>query len=250
MPTICCATGARPLSDIRQAASLVVVRDRAARLEVLMVTRSAALTFAGGALVFPGGALDPADSAAAARHADPEDCAHRLAAIREAREEVGLTMAVERLVPLSRWLPPLHIPRRFDTRFYLTALEGDPPLTPDGMEVVAAQWIRPQAALTHPACACCSRPACTCTGWHSTRRRRRRWHIRSHTRRGRFRPLWPSATEPSTCASRTTSVSRSPPCRSHSPTGAERSLRSRRVWPIYCPYRAWVVGHFEILPLP
>lgn len=115
-----------------------------------MVTRSAALTFAGGALVFPGGALDPADIAAAARHADPEDCAHRLAAIREAREEVGLTMAVERLVPLSRWLPPLHIPRRFDTRFYLTALEGDPPLTPDGMEVVAAQWIRPQAALDAP----------------------------------------------------------------------------------------------------
>lgn len=137
-------------NEIRQAASLVVVRDGASGLEVLMVVRSAALTFAGGALVFPGGALDAADHAWAAHQDHPEECAHRRAAVREAEEEVGLRLPAEPLVPLSRWLPPPHIPRRFDTRFYLTALEGNPPLTPDGVEVVAAQWIAPQAALDAP----------------------------------------------------------------------------------------------------
>lgn len=135
------------MSEIRQAASLVLVRDSVAGLEVLMVTRSQAMVFAGGAMVFPGGAVDSADHAWAAQRDHPEECAHRHAAIREAHEEVGVTVAVEHLVPLSRWLPPLHIPRRFDTRFYLAALEGDPPLAPDGTEVVAVQWIRPQAAL-------------------------------------------------------------------------------------------------------
>lgn len=117
---------------------------------MLIVTRSNALAFAGGALVFPGGALDPDDRAWAAQQDDQDEYAHRRAAVREAEEEVGLRLPVEPLVPLSRWLPPPHIPRRFDTRFYLTALEGNPPLTPDGAEVVAAQWLAPRAILDAP----------------------------------------------------------------------------------------------------
>jgi 8-oxo-dGTP pyrophosphatase MutT (NUDIX family) len=54
--------------------------------EILMITRNRAMTFAGGMAVFPGGRVDPADYELA--HAiggdlDPDEAAHRIAAVRE-----------------------------------------------------------------------------------------------------------------------------------------------------------------------
>ncbi|MBK6961476.1 MAG: hypothetical protein IPH23_10010, partial [Gammaproteobacteria bacterium] len=73
----------------RPSASLVIGRDRPAGWEILMALRNQATAFAGGALVFPGGALEPADGAT------PDDPLHgyRMAAIRETFEEVGILYA-------------------------------------------------------------------------------------------------------------------------------------------------------------
>jgi hypothetical protein len=64
-------------------------------LRILLVERSSRLAFAGGATVFPGGKVDPADRALAVhemarkarrRGLDPEDVAGRIAAVRETGE--------------------------------------------------------------------------------------------------------------------------------------------------------------------
>jgi len=51
----------RKLSEPRDAATVVVVRDGAQGLEVFCVRRHAKSAFMGGALVFPGGKVDPSD---------------------------------------------------------------------------------------------------------------------------------------------------------------------------------------------
>lgn len=70
--------------------------------EILMVERSAAMAFAAGAAVFPGGGVDAADLAFAEAMADAgahnlpaDDAAARIAAIRETLEETGLAIAIE-----------------------------------------------------------------------------------------------------------------------------------------------------------
>jgi 8-oxo-dGTP pyrophosphatase MutT (NUDIX family) len=82
------------------AATLLLLRDTAAGIEVLMITRHAETVFAGGAAVFPGGRLDPEDSAPALlQHCralpgiDKAQMALRICAIRETFEEAGLLLA-------------------------------------------------------------------------------------------------------------------------------------------------------------
>jgi 8-oxo-dGTP pyrophosphatase MutT (NUDIX family) len=82
------------------AATVLLVRDGAAGLEVLMIERAAGLGFAGGALVFPGGRVEAADADPAwLSHADgldglgPDERATCVAAAREAYEEVGMLLA-------------------------------------------------------------------------------------------------------------------------------------------------------------
>jgi 8-oxo-dGTP pyrophosphatase MutT (NUDIX family) len=83
------------------AATVILLRARAdGTPETLMVRRGENLAFAGGALVFPGGRVDPADLATAR---DPElafgfesladdDAAARIACCREALEETGVLL--------------------------------------------------------------------------------------------------------------------------------------------------------------
>ncbi len=163
------------------AATLIVMRERpAAPPELLIVERSAAMRFAGGALVFPGGRVDPGDRVLAALHpGDGEDLAARIAAIRETMEEAGLaigvdgladveavrtalyggapvgevlagcTLDLDALVPFARWLPPGDVSHRvFDTRFYLARLpEGVAEAAVDGNENVRLFWASAQAVL-------------------------------------------------------------------------------------------------------
>ena len=49
----------------RDAATVMLLRDRPEEMEVLMVQRHRDMKFMGGALVFPGGKHDPADANAA-----------------------------------------------------------------------------------------------------------------------------------------------------------------------------------------
>lgn len=83
--------------EIRDAATVLVVRDgEARRPEVLMVRRTHKAAFAAGAMVFPGGAVDPADRTIAAsarvvgRDLPPADLTYWVAALRETFEEAGL----------------------------------------------------------------------------------------------------------------------------------------------------------------
>ena len=73
------------------AATLVLVRERdTGPPEILMVERSEGMAFAGGALVFPGGRIDPGDRALAS----DEESAAAVAAIRETVEETAIPIAL------------------------------------------------------------------------------------------------------------------------------------------------------------
>lgn len=142
------------------AATLVIMRPAAngGADEILMVKRATTMAFAAGAVVFPGGRVDPDDYEVARRHgfsADEAEGAARVAALRETLEETGLAVGwpglaepdvaeVRRallggtflsdilaardealllgtLVPFARWCPNFKEARTFDTRFYAVA---------------------------------------------------------------------------------------------------------------------------------
>jgi 8-oxo-dGTP pyrophosphatase MutT (NUDIX family) len=72
--------------------------------ELLMLQRSREMRFAGGAAVFPGGRVDPADHDLARRLLPgeaPEIAAGRIAAIRETLEEAGLMIATRSRITAS-----------------------------------------------------------------------------------------------------------------------------------------------------
>ena len=85
------------------AATLLLLRDTAAGLQVFMLVRHAQIDAFSGALVFPGGKLDPADHDALLAHycstcaaADARSLAFQVAAVREAFEECGVLLARRR----------------------------------------------------------------------------------------------------------------------------------------------------------
>jgi len=158
------------------AATVIVMREVAdGPPELLMVERAAAMRFAGGALVFPGGRVDPGDHALAATlGGDPDDMAARIAAIRETLEEAGVAVGLdipadaipdlgaalyaggpmgalvelaggilrpEELIPFTRWIPRGMSHRIFDTRFYLARAPADAEPVADGSENVRVFWM-------------------------------------------------------------------------------------------------------------
>ena len=144
--------------------------------------RSENMAFAAGALVFPGGRIDPQDHALAAAFPQP-DAAARTAAIRETIEETGiapallptpaersaaqiraglsegrafgdllseqgLTLDLDALTPFARWCPNFRETRRFDTLFYLA--EAPPNghfASADCNEAVSTYWASAHAVL-------------------------------------------------------------------------------------------------------
>lgn len=125
-------------------ATVVLLRDGASGLELLLLRRSAKLVFHGGAWVFPGGRIDPEDYAAGAEH--DIAAASRNGAVREVQEETGLSVDPEGLIMISRWTTPERMPRRFSTWFYVTAA-GEGRVEVDGGEIKAHRWMRPDDAL-------------------------------------------------------------------------------------------------------
>jgi 8-oxo-dGTP pyrophosphatase MutT (NUDIX family) len=162
-------------NDAIPAATLIAVRERpGAAPQLLMVERAEGMAFAAGALVFPGGRIDPADRAlAAVLRIDPA----AVAAVRETIEETavpvglsptptaevsaelqtaliadrsfgdlltshGLRIDTSGLTPFARWVPKFHAVRRFDTLFYVAncpAGEWQPRVT-EG-ECAGAEWL-------------------------------------------------------------------------------------------------------------
>jgi 8-oxo-dGTP pyrophosphatase MutT (NUDIX family) len=124
------------VTEPRQAASLILLRDSAEGPEVLLVERNPEQRFMGGAWVFPGGAV----------HA--EDADHAGAAMRELEEEAGIALAPgAAVVPFSRWITPAEVRVRFDTWFFAARAPEGAEARPDGSECVAARWLRPESAL-------------------------------------------------------------------------------------------------------
>jgi 8-oxo-dGTP pyrophosphatase MutT (NUDIX family) len=165
--------------DAIPAATLVVFRDAepgsVAKPEILVVERSASMTFAAGALVFPGGRIDVGDKILATALGRPDEAA-KVTAIRETIEETavapglggsvapdlgfemqqelldgadfaelldrnGLKVDFDALTPFTRWMPAFKHARRFDTLFFLArAPAGNWAPNPQPGECEAAEW--------------------------------------------------------------------------------------------------------------
>lgn len=147
---------------IRDAATVIALRDRTGEPRVLMGQRGEGAAFLPNKFVFPGGAVDAADTAVPLVRPLPAICAERLrekaagdigqalaaAAIRELWEETGLMLGVpgawpgavpadwagfaasgqipsaEALQFVFRAITPPGRPRRFDARFFLVDAEA------------------------------------------------------------------------------------------------------------------------------
>jgi len=129
--------------EAKPAATVVLLRDGADGLEVLLARRSSKLAFHGGAWVFPGGRIDPDDYGDA-----PGDLprAARRAAVREAKEEAAVDVDANALVHLSNWTTPEGSPKRFATWFFAGPVSGGDEVA-DGSEMDALQWFAPESAL-------------------------------------------------------------------------------------------------------
>jgi 8-oxo-dGTP pyrophosphatase MutT (NUDIX family) len=128
-------------TEPKPSATVVVVRDAASRLEVLLLERNTGKSI----WVFPGGKVDAADGLAPGQ-ADWEAPARRAAA-REAREEAGLVLDPAGLVPISRWVTPALTSPRFDTLFFAARVGPDVLVRVDGGEISAHRWFAPGAAV-------------------------------------------------------------------------------------------------------
>lgn len=152
--------------EIRQAASLIGVRDGVHGPEVLVIERTLDHRFLPGYIAFPGGAVDPADAPLAERWFGDAEEASRAAAVRELVEEVGLAVTRETVVgvdrerPLARiddapppvshlpevarWVAPERVPVRFDARYFAARMDGATDPAPDGVEAAKAWWASPR----------------------------------------------------------------------------------------------------------
>lgn len=164
------------------AATLIVLREAAGGPpDILMVERTAGMSFAGGAMVFPGGRVDAVDHRLAG--SDDWRLAARVAAIRETLEESGiavglsppptpalaaelqralhdggdfaellesngLSLNLDSLTPFARWRPAFVQARIFDTLFFVTpAPTGDWAPCPQPGECEAVEWVTAAAVL-------------------------------------------------------------------------------------------------------
>ncbi len=177
----------RAPATTRPAATVLLLRDSAQGLQVLMTRRSMTASFAPGAYVFPGGGVDALDAAshAQARRRTTQSDLHltqAIAAIRESFEELGvllarhadgrpadqtdiaalsrgapfaaqcqaqgLLLAADEVFVLAHWITDRDLPRRFDVPFLVARMpQGQEPVA-DESEQFEPVWISPVDALT------------------------------------------------------------------------------------------------------
>ncbi|MDO8910143.1 MAG: NUDIX hydrolase [Pseudohongiella sp.] len=136
----------------RPASTVVLVRESAENngVETLLLLRNSALTFEGGAWVFPGGKVDACDYPATPGELSPGQLDHQAAinaGIRETQEEAGLILSPDYLIPIAHWTTPLGLSRRYATWFFLCPLHNDVEIVVDDDEILDYQWLSPDAAL-------------------------------------------------------------------------------------------------------
>jgi 8-oxo-dGTP pyrophosphatase MutT (NUDIX family) len=161
------------------ASTVALLRDVDGGVEVCMLRRPGRSSFAAGAFVFPGGAVDEADGVG--------DAAYPVAGVREVLEEVGiliggasagsrdtdledritaarsklldgsplddilseygLTVTPEALVYIGHFITPPREGRRYDTRFFALAAPEGQDVRVHAAEAVEGGWHRPEAML-------------------------------------------------------------------------------------------------------
>jgi len=123
---------------VRPASTVVLLRDTEQGLETLLLRRNNALAFAGGAWVFPGGAIDQSEL----DHAPSEAWAAQVAAVRETYEECGLVVSPKELVYFCHWTTPIRQKKRFSTWFFAVHVIGiSTDIVIDGGEIHDFKWI-------------------------------------------------------------------------------------------------------------
>jgi 8-oxo-dGTP pyrophosphatase MutT (NUDIX family) len=169
------APGAAPIPS----STVALLRDGGDGVEVCMLRRPDRSTFAAGAFVFPGGALDPEDGSG--------DPAYAIAGVREVLEEVGLLIGTSapgageqdlearikaaraqllagagfmdvlaghgleiapgRLVYIAHFITPPRDGRRYDTRFFAYQVRSQQEVSVHSAEAVEGGWHRPESML-------------------------------------------------------------------------------------------------------
>ena len=123
---------------VRPASTVVLLRDAEQGLETLLLRRNKALAFAGGAWVFPGGAIDQSEL----YNAPSEARAAQVAAVRETYEECGLVVSPKALVYFCHWTTPIRQKKRFSTWFFAAHVtEISAEIVIDGGEIHDFKWI-------------------------------------------------------------------------------------------------------------
>jgi len=170
----------------RAAATLLLLRDTADGVEVLMTRRSKRASFLPGAYVFPGGAVDDLDDlshAQAKRRPSQSELnlTQAITAIRESFEELGillarradgspadhrdvaalerslpfaaqcqaqgLTLSADELFMLAHWTADRDLPRRFEVPFFVARMPAGQTPVADETEQFEPVWVRPADAL-------------------------------------------------------------------------------------------------------
>ena len=136
-------------SEPIDAATVVVAKDGANGVEVLMLRRNSKIYF-GGMWVFPGGRVDPEDRLDTRTVSVCDDSDGRgfyAAAIREAHEEAGIDLTEATLHHFAHWLPPAVRPKRFSTQFFLAKAPDNLDVAIDHGEITEHHWMTPNEAL-------------------------------------------------------------------------------------------------------
>ena len=180
----------REPASLRPAATVLLLRDGASDVEVLMTRRSATASFAPGAYVFPGGGIDAADALAhgqSTRRTSQSDLhlTQAIAAIRESFEELGillarkadgshandadianldrqqpfaaqcqamgLRLAADEVYVLAHWITDRDLPRRFDVPFLVARMPEGQQAVADESEQFEPVWLSPAQALARHA---------------------------------------------------------------------------------------------------
>jgi 8-oxo-dGTP pyrophosphatase MutT (NUDIX family) len=161
---------------------VLLIRDGAEGLEVLMVVRGDDKGQYAKAMVFPGGTLDAEDADEAwlphldgAGGLDPAERARRIAGFRELYEETGVLLIeapqralaggaggggflevvretggrldLDAMIPFAHWVTPEGAPKRYDTYFRLCWRTTEMTAVSDGRETVSVAWLKPKDAL-------------------------------------------------------------------------------------------------------
>jgi 8-oxo-dGTP pyrophosphatase MutT (NUDIX family) len=168
---------------VRDASTVVLLRDGARGVDAWLLTRVAQMAFAAGMTVFPGGRVESADADLPWAGAPPADAALVGAAVRETFEETGVLLGAgpvdlraaradveagrvafggllrrhgvavdaSALHPWARWVTPEGEPRRYDTRFFVAAAPTGAEPAHVSSEAVRAGWVGVAEALAEQA---------------------------------------------------------------------------------------------------